>query len=263
VYPYGATLNVQKPAVAVLSTGVIAYPLNRPVAACIAPKGSRGRIVVVGSTRIFDDDWLGKEENGKLFDVLLRWVQPRENMQLDQIDAENPDLTDYHYVPDTEALSGRLRCCLQEAEELPKDFTRLFDESLFKFDTNLVPDAIKLYDQLGVKHEVLTLIPPQFEAPLPPLQPAVFPPSLRELPPPALDQFDLDEHFASERVRLAHLANKCTDSDDDVEFFVQQAGDVLGVTAQLGDQARSGKHVLEYVFRQLVQWKKLNPDASQ
>ena len=28
-------------------------------------------------------------------------------------------------------------------------------------------------EELGVKHEQLTLIPPQFETPLPPLQPAV------------------------------------------------------------------------------------------
>lgn len=63
---------------------------------------------------------------------------------------------------------------------------------------------------LDVKHEPLRLIPPQFETPLPPLQPAVFPPTFRELPPPALDQFDLDEQFASERIRLAQLTNKCT-----------------------------------------------------
>ena len=33
VYPYGATLNVAKPAVAVLSTGSVSFPLNRPVCA--------------------------------------------------------------------------------------------------------------------------------------------------------------------------------------------------------------------------------------
>ena len=31
VYPYGATLNVQKPAIALLSTGRVAYPMKRPV----------------------------------------------------------------------------------------------------------------------------------------------------------------------------------------------------------------------------------------
>lgn len=33
VYPFGATLNVMKPAVAVLSTGSVCFPLNRPVLA--------------------------------------------------------------------------------------------------------------------------------------------------------------------------------------------------------------------------------------
>ncbi len=48
---------------------------------------------------------------------------------------------------------------------------------------------------------MLNLIPPSFETPLPPLQPAVFPPTIREPPPPALELFDLDESFASEAVR--------------------------------------------------------------
>lgn len=33
VYPYGATLNVQKPAIPILSSGNVSFPLNRPVAA--------------------------------------------------------------------------------------------------------------------------------------------------------------------------------------------------------------------------------------
>jgi hypothetical protein len=53
------------------------------------------------------------------------------------------------------------------------------------------------YDALSVKHEPLSLIPPQFETPLPPLAPAVFPPAFREPPPPALDLFDLDEQVTS------------------------------------------------------------------
>ena len=56
----------------------------------------------------------------------------------------------------------------------------------------------RLYETLGVPHEPLTLIPPQFECPMPKLSPATFPPAMREPAPPALDQFDLDEHFAKE-----------------------------------------------------------------
>lgn len=37
----------------------------------------------------------------------------------------------------------------------------------------------------------------------------VFPPQFRELPGPALDLYDLDESFSSERARMAQLTNKC------------------------------------------------------
>ena len=57
---------------------------------------------------------------------------------------------------------------------------------IFKFDVDLLPQVLKAYDVLGVNHEQLTLIPPQFECPLPKLSPAVFPPNMREPPPPAL-----------------------------------------------------------------------------
>jgi intraflagellar transport protein 52 len=192
---------------------------------------------------------------------------------------------------------------------LPKDFTTLFDLNLFKFDTSLIPEAIKLYEvskikffsfhknvilqsinittiicffqEVRLKHEPLSLIQPQFETPLPPLQPAVFPPTLREIPAPALDLFDLDEHFASERVRLAQLTNKCTPSfiyicltyfffiletdffcvvgnDDDLEYYIRECGDILGVTDKLDAEKRDAKHVLEFVFKSIVNWKKLN-----
>jgi len=66
-------------------------------------------------------------------------------------------------------LADRLRSCLQESDELPKDFTTLFSNNLFKFDTDLIPEAIDLFRQLNVKHEPLTLIPPPFETPMPEL----------------------------------------------------------------------------------------------
>lgn len=149
------------------------------------------------------------------------------------------DADSSHLLPDTASLSERLRSCLQEPEPIPRDFHRLFDDTLFKFDTRTIPETVALYEALGVKHEPLSLIPPQFEAPLPSLQPAVFPPAFRDLPPPALELFDLDEHFASERSRLAVLTNKCAapgdggapvDADADLEFFIREAGLICGIT---------------------------------
>lgn len=73
---------------------------------------------------------------------------------------EDPELSEYVHVPDITALSDRLRSCLQESDELPRNFMTLFNDKLYKFDTDLIPEALKLYTQLGVKHEPITLIPP-------------------------------------------------------------------------------------------------------
>ncbi|KAK9528539.1 hypothetical protein VZT92_012692 [Zoarces viviparus] len=255
VYPYGATLSVVKPAVAVLSTGSVCFPLNRPVLAFHQVKEA-GKLVVLGSCHMFSDQYIDKEENSKIMDVVLQWLMT-DNIQLNQIDAEDPEITDYTMLPDIGSLSEQLRVCLQEGDEIPRDFTSLFDMSLFNLSADTLLQVISAYEQLNVKVEPLQLIMPQFETPLPQLQPAVFPPALSELPPPMLDLFDLDETFSSEKVRLAQLTNKCT--DDDLEFYVRKCGEILGVTPKLDNQ-RDAKHILEHIFFQVVEFKKLNQE---
>ncbi|MEQ2304037.1 Intraflagellar transport protein 52 [Ameca splendens] len=256
VYPYGATLSVIKPAVAVLSTGSVCFPLNRPVLAFHHGKES-GKLAVLGSCHMFSDQYIDKEENSKITDVVLQWLMS-ENIQLNQIDAEDPEIADYTMLPDTGRLSEQLRVCLQEGDENPRDFTSLFDMSLFNLSTDSLPEVQSAFKQLNVKHEPLQLITPQFETPLPQLQPAVFPPALSELPPPMLDLFDLDETFSSEKVRLAQLTNKCT--DDDLEFYVRKCGEILGATPKLDKEQRDAKHILEHIFFQVVEFKKLNQE---
>lgn len=170
-------------------------------------------------------------------------------------------VAEHHLLPETRALAETPRACLQESDPLPQDFKRIFDSRLFGFSTSLVPEVVSLYEAVGIKHEPLSLIPPQFETPLPNLRPAVFPPTMRELPPPALELFDLDEHFASERLRLAQLTNKC--SDDDLDFFLREAGDILGVTPALTSERRSAAHVLEHILRAVVSFRRLNQDPME
>lgn len=264
-YPYGASLAVQKPAFPVLSSGHLAFPLSRPVCALWESKPRSpgmvpGRLCVLGSSYILHDDWLDKDENAKLVEVLTKWLVGSDEVNMDPIDAEDPDVSDHHHLPDTEALAERTRACLEESDEVSKDFTTLFDESLFKFDTTLIPETVELYGKLEVKHEPLALIPPQFEHPLPPLSPAVFPPSLREPPAPALDLFDLDDTFASEKVRLAHLTNKC--NDDDLEYFIREAAELLNVSQTLKPEQRDARHLLAQMFKQIAAWKKLNTEPD-
>ncbi|XP_059149492.1 intraflagellar transport protein 52 homolog isoform X2 [Physella acuta] len=257
LYPYGATLNVVKPASAVLSTGTVCFPLNRPVCGLYSSKHHKGKIAVLGSVHMFSDLYLDKEENNKILDVLIQYLTTDE-IKLNLIDAEDPEISDYSQLPDIARLSEQLKTCLQESDDIPRDITTLFDSSMFKLDTSLVPKAIKAYEELKVKHEPLTLITPQFETPLPPLTPAVFPPSFRELPAPSLELFDLDEQFSSEKVRIAQITNKCT--DDDLEYYVRECGEILGVTHHLPQESRTAKHILEHVFTQIVEFKKLNQD---
>lgn len=97
-----------------------------------------------------------------------------------------------------------------------------------------------------------------------------------------LDLFDLNETFSSEKVRLAQLTNKCksstgmaimalmvctstslvivsfTGTDDDLEFYVRKCGEILGVTPKLDKDQRDAKHILEHIFFQVVEFKKLN-----
>ena len=65
VYAKGATLNVALPAYPILTSGPLAYPSNRPVAAVHLNK-SGGKLLVCGSTEMFVDDYFELEENSKI-----------------------------------------------------------------------------------------------------------------------------------------------------------------------------------------------------
>lgn len=259
VYPYGVSLNIQKPSRPLLSSGPVSYPMNRPIAAVWEAEtmtgDQRGRLIVIGAVELFGDDWLDKEENAKLCDVLFAWLAGELDVDMtsDRADAQ---LWEYTRVPNVEALAQSIKPCLQGMDDLPKDFTKSFELNMFRFDTRIIPQAVKLYERLGVPHDPLTLIPPQFECPLPKLQPATFPPAMREPPPPALDQFDLDEHFAPESIRLAQVTNKCAGGEDDLEYYIAECGEILGVSNQLPFGERSAKHILFHIFKHVVEYKK-------
>lgn len=53
-------------------------------------------------------------------------------------------ISDYTMLPDIATLSERLRVCLQEGDESPRDFTTLFDMSIYQLDTTALPKIIKL-----------------------------------------------------------------------------------------------------------------------
>lgn len=79
VYPYGSTVSVQKPAIPILSSGKVAYPMNRPLGAVWAQAGF-GKIAVLGSVLMWDDKWIDKEENSKLMEFMFKFLKPVSTM---------------------------------------------------------------------------------------------------------------------------------------------------------------------------------------
>lgn len=54
---------------------------------------------------------------------------------------------------------------------------------------------------------------------------------------------------------MAQLTNKC--SDDDLEYYVKECGDILGVSAQI-QNPDDPKAILHYIFQEIVKYKSSN-----
>ena len=255
IYPFGQSLDTKENVSVIFNSGIIAYPLNRPLCAVTTSKSGKGKLCVIGSLRFIDNDYIDKEENRKVMEGLIKWLLGLINPQI-TIPSKAVDINEYTYIPNIISLSDKVKSCLEEAKEPPRNFNDLFDMNMFKIDNNLVPEAIELYDKLNVKHETLSIIPPQFETPLPPLQLAVFDPIIKDFPVPNLELFDLDEQFANEQTKLAQVTNKC--NDEDLEYYIKECSDILGITGKI-DNKNDPKAILAYVMKELVNFKKLNP----
>jgi intraflagellar transport protein 52 len=54
---------------------------------------------------------------------------------------------------------------------------------------------------------------------------------------------------------MAQLTNKC--SDDDIEYYIRECGDILGVSGQV-QQSDDPKAILHYIFQEIVKYKSSN-----
>lgn len=72
---------------------------------------------------MFNDDYFDKEDNTKIFEFLMKFFFTKE-VEFDKKKETNAaGDVDYNYAPDIAELSEKLKSCLQESEELPRDFT--------------------------------------------------------------------------------------------------------------------------------------------
>ena len=257
IYPFGQSIDINQNAKnvgVVFNSGIISYPLNRPLCVCANSKSGKGKICLLGSIKFINNDYIDKEENRKVIESILKWLLGITNPGL-TIQSKEVLINNYTYIPNIISLSDKIKSCLEEAKEPPRNFNDLYDMSLFKIDNNLVPESIELYDKLNVKHEILSIIPPQFETPLPPLQLAVFDPIIKDFQVPNLELYDLDEQFANEKIKLAQVTNKC--NDEDLEYYIKECSDILGISGKI-DNKDDPKAVLAYVMKELINYKKLN-----
>jgi intraflagellar transport protein 52 len=51
---------------------------------------------------------------------------------------------------------------------------------------------------------------------------------------------------------MAQLTNKC--GDDDIEYYIKECGDILGVSSQIGNPD-DPKAILNYIFQEVVKYK--------
>ncbi|XP_053676208.1 intraflagellar transport protein 52 homolog [Anopheles nili] len=267
VYPFGATMNVISPANVLLTTGPVVYPFNRPLAGCFQNE-SNGKLIAIGSGHMFQDKYISNEVNTALWDSLLALIL-QDDFQFKASDFNDLEINDYAVIPDTIYLAEQPKICLMDSldYDIPADFKKLFDMSLYSINNDLLRDVISTYEKLDVQYEPLKIIKPQFEIPLPPLQLAVFQPIFSDLPAPPLELFDLDEAFSSEKVQIAQLTNKClspghegphTIDEKELGYFIQECGRILKVCQD--DQKMSPKEILNAISVKIAHYKKLDKD---
>ncbi|KAA6323103.1 MAG: hypothetical protein EZS28_054353, partial [Streblomastix strix] len=108
VYPFGATLEVQKPAVPILSSGKQCTPVSRPIAASVENIKGKGRLVVIVGYQLFDDEFIKEEQNKILANMIINYLM-NTTFKLILFDLEDLDLLSAVTTPDTIDLSSRVR----------------------------------------------------------------------------------------------------------------------------------------------------------
>lgn len=63
----------------------------------IRAQSGLGKLVVMGSAHIFHDQYIDKEENNKLQEVIFRWLTS-DDITLNTIDGEDPEVIDCQWI---------------------------------------------------------------------------------------------------------------------------------------------------------------------
>lgn len=72
---------------------------------------------MLGSAAVFDDEWLGKEDNTALLDFLLGWMLRDPACALSRRNLAEPEILDPRPVTHVAELAAQPRVCLQASVE--------------------------------------------------------------------------------------------------------------------------------------------------
>lgn len=97
------------PAFPILGSGPVSYPTERPVIAGNTDNKSGGKIIVCGSLRMFDDEFIKNEDNSKILDGLMKYLGDNDMSLNDVKNKEDNDTIEYARVPDTSGLAAKVR----------------------------------------------------------------------------------------------------------------------------------------------------------
>ena len=86
---------------------------------------------------------------------------------------------------------------------------------------------------------------------------------MRELPPPPLELFDLDEAFSSEKTRLAQMTNKCMpkkeddnyDEENNLIYYIQECTQIVRPYNDITEYSNP-RQILHDLAVELFQFKK-------
>ena len=89
LYHFGTSMKVKEPSIPILTTGSVCYPVNETIMS-VYESEKNGKLFVIGSWRIFSDEYLEKEENKKIFDFIFRNLQVlNDNSFMPEVDENN------------------------------------------------------------------------------------------------------------------------------------------------------------------------------
>lgn len=207
LYPFGCSISVLKPeankksknskTIPLLTTGTLNFPVRETVFALHHNSSTKGRLLLSGAFKLFTNEYITKEENTKLIDIVFD-IEGKILKSMN--DFQIPVLQDFSTrttVPCIEKMSNNLKCAFECNPDLSSNIFSLFENNLFKVHFDLQREAVELHKRLNIERKNLTLISPVFETPMLGLTPAVFPPILVDIDTPGLELYDLDDEFAN------------------------------------------------------------------